>query len=184
MQQATDFALAWQTPLPRRIIPSLGKDKLRRQAHSPTVRILICGSKNDHTVRYALGPPRRWPLPHIPTTNSPAPTVRWCPPRTNWQRPSMRSRTTPNDLQQLSVGALTTSLRPSCLRRIGEICDKDEHPNRAKSPATPDPLIKGSVDEIRHSCRSSHLTAHPSETTRIFRYGRARRNPSRRVTVV
>ena len=30
-------------------------DKLRRVAHSPTVDILICGSKNDHTVRYALG---------------------------------------------------------------------------------------------------------------------------------
>ncbi|MFI8413980.1 PDDEXK nuclease domain-containing protein [Paeniglutamicibacter gangotriensis] len=30
-------------------------DKLRRKAHSPTVGILICGSKNDHTVRYTLG---------------------------------------------------------------------------------------------------------------------------------
>ena len=30
-------------------------DKLRRAAHSPTVGILICGSRNDHTVRYALG---------------------------------------------------------------------------------------------------------------------------------
>lgn len=29
-------------------------DKLRRPAHSPTVGILICGSRNDHTVRYAL----------------------------------------------------------------------------------------------------------------------------------
>lgn len=28
--------------------------KLRREAHSPTVGILICGSRNDHTVRYAL----------------------------------------------------------------------------------------------------------------------------------
>ena len=30
-------------------------DKLRRPAHAPTVGILICGSKNEHTVRYALG---------------------------------------------------------------------------------------------------------------------------------
>ena len=29
-------------------------DKLRRPAHWPTVGILICGSRNDHTVRYAL----------------------------------------------------------------------------------------------------------------------------------
>lgn len=34
---------------------ALVDDKLRRTAHSPTVGILICGSKNDHTVRYALG---------------------------------------------------------------------------------------------------------------------------------
>ena len=30
-------------------------DKLRRAAHASTVGILICGSKNEHTVRYALG---------------------------------------------------------------------------------------------------------------------------------
>jgi hypothetical protein len=30
-------------------------DKLRRAAHNDTVGILICGSKNDHTVRYAQG---------------------------------------------------------------------------------------------------------------------------------
>lgn len=30
-------------------------DTLRRAAHAPTVGILICGSKNEHTVRYALG---------------------------------------------------------------------------------------------------------------------------------
>lgn len=30
-------------------------DKLRREAHAPTVGILICGSKNEHTVRYTLG---------------------------------------------------------------------------------------------------------------------------------
>ncbi|GAA1356139.1 hypothetical protein GCM10009636_24930 [Arthrobacter koreensis] len=29
-------------------------DQLRREAHGPTVGILICGSKNEHTVRYAL----------------------------------------------------------------------------------------------------------------------------------
>lgn len=34
---------------------ALVDDKLRREAHAPTVGILICGSKNDHTVRYALG---------------------------------------------------------------------------------------------------------------------------------
>lgn len=34
---------------------ALVDDKLRRTAHAPTVGILICGSKNDHTVRYALG---------------------------------------------------------------------------------------------------------------------------------
>lgn len=30
-------------------------DRLRREAHAPTVGILICGSRNDHTVRYSLG---------------------------------------------------------------------------------------------------------------------------------
>lgn len=34
---------------------ALVDDKLRREVHAPTVGILICGSKNDHTVRYALG---------------------------------------------------------------------------------------------------------------------------------
>lgn len=34
---------------------ALVDDKLRSPAHAPTVGILICGSKNDHTVRYALG---------------------------------------------------------------------------------------------------------------------------------
>lgn len=33
---------------------SLVDDKLRRAAHAPTVGILICGDRNDHTVRYAL----------------------------------------------------------------------------------------------------------------------------------
>jgi hypothetical protein len=30
-------------------------DKMRRELHRPTVGILICGSRNEHTVRYALG---------------------------------------------------------------------------------------------------------------------------------
>lgn len=30
-------------------------DQLKREAHGQTVGILICGSKNDHSVRYALG---------------------------------------------------------------------------------------------------------------------------------
>lgn len=30
-------------------------DKLKREFHADTVGILICGSKNDHTVRYTLG---------------------------------------------------------------------------------------------------------------------------------
>ncbi|WP_294567748.1 YhcG family protein [uncultured Arthrobacter sp.] len=34
---------------------ALVDDKLRRTTHNDTVGILICGSKNDHTVRYALG---------------------------------------------------------------------------------------------------------------------------------
>lgn len=34
---------------------ALVDDRLKREAHAPTVGILICGSKNDHTVRYALG---------------------------------------------------------------------------------------------------------------------------------
>jgi predicted nuclease of restriction endonuclease-like (RecB) superfamily len=34
---------------------SLVDDRLRRDAHAPTVGILICGDRNDHTVRYALG---------------------------------------------------------------------------------------------------------------------------------
>lgn len=34
---------------------ALVDDKLKRPAHNDTVGILICGSKNEHTVRYALG---------------------------------------------------------------------------------------------------------------------------------
>jgi predicted nuclease of restriction endonuclease-like (RecB) superfamily len=34
---------------------SLVDERLRREAHAPTVGILICGDRNDHTVRYALG---------------------------------------------------------------------------------------------------------------------------------
>nr|WP_104081134.1 PDDEXK nuclease domain-containing protein [Cryobacterium sp. Y11] len=34
---------------------SLVDDRLRREGHAPTVGILICGDRNDHTVRYALG---------------------------------------------------------------------------------------------------------------------------------
>jgi hypothetical protein len=30
-------------------------DKMRREFHRTTVGILICGSRNEHTVRYALG---------------------------------------------------------------------------------------------------------------------------------
>ena len=33
---------------------ALVDDRLRRPAHAPTVGILICASRNDHTVRYAL----------------------------------------------------------------------------------------------------------------------------------
>jgi predicted nuclease of restriction endonuclease-like (RecB) superfamily len=33
---------------------ALVEDRLRRQAHAPTVGILVCGSRKDHTVRYAL----------------------------------------------------------------------------------------------------------------------------------
>ncbi|MGP5071073.1 PDDEXK nuclease domain-containing protein [Arthrobacter rhombi] len=33
---------------------ALVDDKLKREAHAPSVGILICGSKNDHSVRYAL----------------------------------------------------------------------------------------------------------------------------------
>jgi predicted nuclease of restriction endonuclease-like (RecB) superfamily len=34
---------------------ALVDDKIRREFHRPTVGILICGSRNEHTVRYALG---------------------------------------------------------------------------------------------------------------------------------
>ncbi|TFD83523.1 DUF1016 domain-containing protein [Cryobacterium lactosi] len=34
---------------------ALVDDRLRRSAHAPTVGILICGSRNEHTVRYSLG---------------------------------------------------------------------------------------------------------------------------------
>ncbi|WP_411805457.1 PDDEXK nuclease domain-containing protein [Arthrobacter sp. LAPM80] len=34
---------------------TLVDDRLRREAHADTVGILICGDKNDHTVRYSLG---------------------------------------------------------------------------------------------------------------------------------
>lgn len=33
---------------------ALVEDKMRREFHRPTIGILICGGRNDHTVRYAL----------------------------------------------------------------------------------------------------------------------------------
>jgi predicted nuclease of restriction endonuclease-like (RecB) superfamily len=33
---------------------ALVEDRLRREGHAPTVGILVCGTRNDHTVRYAL----------------------------------------------------------------------------------------------------------------------------------
>lgn len=33
---------------------ALVEDRLRREAHAPTVEILVCGSRKDHTIRYAL----------------------------------------------------------------------------------------------------------------------------------
>ncbi|MHA7177348.1 PDDEXK nuclease domain-containing protein [Arthrobacter sp. Sr24] len=33
---------------------ALVEDRLRREGHAPTVGILVCGSRKDHTVRYAL----------------------------------------------------------------------------------------------------------------------------------
>lgn len=33
---------------------TLVEERLRRPAHAPTVGILVCGTKNEHTVRYAL----------------------------------------------------------------------------------------------------------------------------------
>lgn len=33
---------------------ALVDDRLRREAHAPTVGILICGDRNEHTIRYAL----------------------------------------------------------------------------------------------------------------------------------
>lgn len=34
---------------------ALVDDRLRRESHADTVGILICGGKNEHTVRYSLG---------------------------------------------------------------------------------------------------------------------------------
>lgn len=39
----------------RILLNPLVDDRLRRETHADTVGILICGSKNDHTVRYSLG---------------------------------------------------------------------------------------------------------------------------------
>ena len=40
---------------------ALVDDRLRRPAHAPTVGILICASRNDQTVRYALSR-AGWPM--------------------------------------------------------------------------------------------------------------------------
>lgn len=51
---------------------ALVDDRLRRDAHSDTVGILICGSKNDHTVRYSLGRTTS-PMPVASYTNDALP---------------------------------------------------------------------------------------------------------------
>lgn len=60
-------------------------DKLRLPAHNPTVGILICGSRNDHTVRYSLGQTEmpRGPCRRIPTTPCRRPSGTRCPTRRN-----------------------------------------------------------------------------------------------------
>jgi hypothetical protein len=69
-------------------------DKHRREAHADTVGILICGSMNDHTVRYSLSratSPRAvasyptTPCPQTFATTCPTPTgslPHWTGPRT------------------------------------------------------------------------------------------------------
>lgn len=59
---------------------ALVDDRLRRESHADTVGILICGSKNEHTVRYTLArPPRPWPSPPTPMTPCPAGPAKNCP---------------------------------------------------------------------------------------------------------
>jgi hypothetical protein len=50
---------------------ALVDDKHRREAHADTVGILICGSMNDHSVRYSLAA-RPHPGPWPPTLRRPA----------------------------------------------------------------------------------------------------------------
>jgi hypothetical protein len=54
---------------------ALVDDLLRREYHNETVGILICGTKNDRSVRYSLSaaPPPPWPSPPTPTTSFPKP---------------------------------------------------------------------------------------------------------------
>jgi hypothetical protein len=48
-------ALATLPPLKAVLIFALVDDVLRRGHHNETIGILICGSKNDRSVRYSLG---------------------------------------------------------------------------------------------------------------------------------
>jgi predicted nuclease of restriction endonuclease-like (RecB) superfamily len=66
--------------------------RLEQLRYFETVGILICGSKNDHTVRYASAvPSHRWPCPPTPTRTCRPRSNAPCGPPTNSRRPSTRS---------------------------------------------------------------------------------------------
>lgn len=72
---------------------ALVDDQLKRPAHSATVGILICGSKNEHSVRYSLsrsGP--RWRYLPIPTMLCRSLRNRLCPAKMSFLPRSNRSR--------------------------------------------------------------------------------------------
>lgn len=59
---------------------ALVDDLLRRGHHNETIGILICGTKNDRSVRYSLGRSTSpWPSPHTPMTEFPQTNSRHCP---------------------------------------------------------------------------------------------------------
>jgi len=83
---------------------ALVDDMLRREHHNETIGILICGTKNDRSVRYSLGrQPRPWQSPLIRMTNSQRQSDRHCPTKgtslqpLSGQNPARNSRTPARD---------------------------------------------------------------------------------------
>ena len=107
-----------------------GPSSRRCDAHADTVGILICGSKNDHTVRYSLGRATSlMAVPSIPTTP--------CPPRSG-----------------MTIRTPADALRPGTGQRTRSPGDGYPLPHSANFHATPgESRRRGAAEDPYLACR-------------------------------